>query len=151
MQLDQDARDQVVAGLKRVVYGQGVTYPGGSHAFYHATTGEDLFVGYDGMPIAGKTGTAQGAGGYPWNDSSAFGAFSTDSATPYAVYAYLEKAGYGAKAAGPVVKCIFGALSDPTRMAPVQISDQLDVTSDQVAAPMRLADSSCLTAGGSTD
>ena len=24
------------------------------------------------LPIAGKTGTAQGAGSYPWNDSSAF-------------------------------------------------------------------------------
>ena len=103
------------------------------------------------MPLAGKTGTAQGAGGYPWNDSSAFGAFSTDPERPYAVYAYLEKAGYGAKAAGPVVKCIFGALSDPTRMAQVQISDPLDITSDQVAAPQHLVDTSCLVAGGSTD
>ena len=108
VQLDQDAHDQVVAGLKRVIYGRGVTYPS---TFYHATTGEDLFQGYSGMPIAGKTGTAQGAGGYPWNDSSAFGAFSTDTERPYAVYAYLEKSGYGAKAAGPVVKCIFLALS----------------------------------------
>ena len=31
------------------------------------------------LPIAGKTGTAQGAGSYPWNDSSAFAAFSLDS------------------------------------------------------------------------
>ena len=67
------------------------------------------------MPIAGKTGTAQGAGSYPWNDSSAFGAFSLDASVPYTVVAYLEKAGYGAKAAGPVVKCMFLALSDPTR------------------------------------
>lgn len=148
VQLDQEAHDQVVAGLKRVVYGRGVNYP---KSFYHATTGEDLFVGYDGMPIAGKTGTAQGAGGYPWNDSSAFGAFSTNPDQPYAVYAYLEKAGYGAKAAGPVVKCIYGALSDPTRMDPVRVSDQLDTTSDVVAAPIHLADTSCLKAGGSTD
>ena len=148
VQLDQDAHDQVVAGLKRVVYGKGVNYP---TSFYHATTGEDLFSGYNGMPIAGKTGTAQGAGGYPWNDSSAFGAFSTDANRPYAVYAYLEKSGYGAKAAGPVVKCMFLALSDPTRMAAVQVSDPLDINSDQVAAPQRLADPSCLSAGTSTD
>jgi penicillin-binding protein 2 len=148
VQLDEEAHNQVVQGLKRVVYGQGVNFP---KSFYHATTGEDLFTGYQGMPIAGKTGTAQGAGGYPWNDSSAFGAFSTDAARPYAVYAYLEKSGYGAKAAGPVVKCMFVGLSDPTRMAAVQISDQLDVTSDQVAAPQHLADPSCLGAGSSTD
>ena len=148
VQLDKDAHDQIVAGLKRVVYGRGVNYPS---SFYHATTGEDLFGGYGGMPIAGKTGTAQGAGGYPWNDSSAFGAFSTDSTRPFAVYAYLEKSGYGAKAAGPVVKCMFAALSDPTRMAAVQISDTLDITSDQVAAPQHLPDSSCLSAGASTD
>ncbi len=148
VQLDQDAHDQVVAGLKRVVYGRGVTYPS---TFYHATTGEDLFQGYSGIPIAGKTGTAQGAGGYPWNDSSAFGAFSTDTEHPYAVYAYLEKSGYGAKAAGPVVKCIFLALSDPTRMAAVQISNNLDITSNEVAVPQHLPDSSCLSAGTSTD
>jgi penicillin-binding protein 2 len=148
VQIDEEAHDQVIAGLRRVITGPGVNYP---KSFYHATTGEDLFSGYEGMPIAGKTGTAQGAGGYPWNDSSAFGAFSTDGERPYAVYAYLEKAGYGAKAAGPVVKCVFLALSDPTRMSAVQISDQLDINSEQVAAPQHLADASCLGAGASTD
>ena len=62
------------------------------------------------LPIAGKTGTAQGAGSYPWNDSSAFAAFSLDDTKPYTVVAYLEKSGFGAKAAAPVVKCIFTAL-----------------------------------------
>ncbi|MFT3854115.1 MAG: penicillin-binding transpeptidase domain-containing protein [Ilumatobacteraceae bacterium] len=148
VQLDDATRTEVVKGLRRVITGPGTWYP---KTYYHKTTGEDLFDGYHGIPIAGKTGTAQGAGGYPWNDSSAFGAFSVDSEHPYAVYAYLEKAGYGAKAAGPVVKCMFLALSDPTRMAAVQISDQLDITSDEVAAPQHLADTSCLTPGGSTD
>ncbi|MEO5901432.1 MAG: penicillin-binding transpeptidase domain-containing protein, partial [Ilumatobacteraceae bacterium] len=142
-----ETRDQVVAGLHRVVYGKGVTYKG----FYHTTTGEDLFAGYSGMQIAGKTGTAQGAGSYPWNDSSAFGAFSTDPSKPYAVYAYLEKSGYGAKAAGPVVRCMFTALSDPTKMDKVNVSDQLDITSTLPAPSMRLADTSCLNAGSSTD
>ncbi|MCU1504329.1 MAG: pbpA [Ilumatobacteraceae bacterium] len=145
--IDQPTRDQIVQGLHRVVYGPGVTYKG----FYHGTTGEDLFIGYHGMQIAGKTGTAQGAGGYPWNDSSAFGAFSTDASQPYAVYAYLEKSGYGAKAAGPVVRCVFTALSDPTKMDPVKISDMLDTSSTLPAQPKHLADTSCLNAGSSTD
>ncbi len=105
----------------------------------------------DGVHIAGKTGTAQGAGSYPWNDSSAFGAFSTDPSKPYAVYAYLEKSGYGAKAAGPVVRCMFTALSDPTKMDKVNVSDQLDITSTLPAPSKHLADTSCLNAGSSTD
>ena len=66
------------------------------------------------LPIAGKTGTAQGASSYPWNDSSVFAAFSLDDTKPYTVVAYLEKSGYGAKAAAPVVKCIFTALAGKT-------------------------------------
>ena len=76
----------IVAGLARVtnayrVRNPGVTYPS---TFYHTTTGERLFESYpmEVLPIAGKTGTAQGANSYPWNDSSAFGAFSLDPAQP---------------------------------------------------------------------
>jgi hypothetical protein len=60
---DQDAHDQVVAGLKRVVYGRGVTYPS---TFYHATTGEDLFPGLlAACRSPARRGTAPGgAGGY---------------------------------------------------------------------------------------
>ena len=49
------------------------------------------------IPIGGKTGTAQGCRSYPWNDSSAFAAFSLDPARPYTVVSYLEKAGYGSR------------------------------------------------------
>ena len=100
-------------------------------SFYHTTTGEKLFETYpmSALPIAGKTGTAQGANSYPWNDSSAFAAFSLDDSKPYTVFAYLEKSGYGAKAAAPVVKCIFTALAGKTAMDPVLPSDQLDLNS----------------------
>jgi len=96
------------------------------------------------LPIAGKTGTAQGANSYPWNDSSAFAAFSLDKSKPYTVVAYLEKSGFGAKAAAPVVKCIFTALAGKTAMDPVLPSDPLDVNSLSPAPPTQLTDSSCM-------
>ncbi len=144
--MPEEFRQPIVTGLRRVITGPGTTYKQ-----YNSTTGEDLFKGYGGMPIAGKTGTAQGSFNYPWNDSSAFGAFSTDNERPYAIYAYLEKAGYGSRAAGPVVRCMFAALSDPTRMDPVVISDPLNLDATKPAAPARLADTSCLVPGASTD
>ena len=60
-----------------------------------------LHVPVTAIPVAGKTGTAQGAGNYPWNDSSAFAAYSTDPERPFTVSAYLEKSGYGSQAAAP--------------------------------------------------
>ena len=65
----------IVRGMARVITGPGVNFD-----YYHKTTGELLFKGYpyDVLPIAGKTGTAQGFGNLPWNDSSAFGAYSLD-------------------------------------------------------------------------
>src|SRR5690606_22380948 len=101
---------------------------------------------YDDLPIAGKTGTAQGAASLPWNDSSVFTAFSLDQEQPYTVTAYLEKAGYGSQGALPVVKCMFRALQvDPqTPLAPVQRSDPLDIRSPGAAAPVRLPSRDCL-------
>jgi penicillin-binding protein 2 len=150
LEMPPEIRDPIVGGLARVTnaYRQknpGTTYP---KTFYHTTTGERLFQSYpmDVLPIAGKTGTAQGANSYPWNDSSVFGAFSLDGTKPYTVVAYLEKSGYGAKAAAPVVKCIFTALAGETPMAPVLPSDPLDVNSLLPAPPTSLADSSCMPA-----
>jgi len=138
----------IVGGLARVtnafrVRSPGVSYPS---TFYHTTTGEKLFETYPmkDLPIAGKTGTAQGANSYPWNDSSAFAAFSLDKAKPYTVVAYLEKSGFGAKAAAPVVKCIFTAIAGKTAMDPVLPSDPLDVNSLIPAPPTQLTDSSCM-------
>jgi penicillin-binding protein 2 len=150
LEMPPEIREPIVNGLTRVTNAfrqrnPGVTYPSN---FYHTTTGERLFQTYpmDVLPIAGKTGTAQGANSYPWNDSSAFGAFSLDGAHPYTVVAYLEKSGYGAKAAAPVVKCIFTALAGQTTMDPVLPSDPLDVNSLVPAPPTALADSSCMPA-----
>jgi penicillin-binding protein 2 len=146
-QLEMDGvRDPIVTGLRRVVNQPRMKSPGTNFGHYHPTTGEDLFKTYpmSALPIAGKTGTAQGAGSYPWNDSSAFGAFSLDDTQPYTVVAYLEKSGFGSKAAAPVVKCIFTALAGKAPMDPVLLSDQLDLNSTVPAPSTGLADHSCM-------
>jgi penicillin-binding protein 2 len=148
LEMPPDIIEPIIGGLARVtnafrVRNPGVSYPS---TFYHTTTGEKLFETYPmkDLPIAGKTGTAQGASSYPWNDSSAFAAFSLDKSKPYTVVAYLEKSGFGAKAAAPVVKCIFTALAGKTVMDPVLPSDPLDVNSLIPAPPTQLTDSSCM-------
>ncbi len=150
--LTAEERDPLIRGLRRVITGPGV-FVNGNRFDYKKTTGENLYANYpnEAIPLIGKTGTAQGAGNYPWNDSSAFVAAAVDSATlgpsetdPYVAVAYLEKAGFGSQAAAPVVKCVFMALSDETMMRPVEISDPLDLD-DTVAAPsMSMPDRSCL-------
>lgn len=127
-------------GLTRVVEG-----PGTESDYYHSTTGEHLFYYYpdDAIPLAGKTGTAQGAGNYPWNDSSAFAAYSRDPERPYTVTAYLEKAGYGSQAAAPTVKCMFMQMSGSVASDPVVLSEALDTDNLVAAPPRELADTSC--------
>jgi penicillin-binding protein 2 len=92
LSLQPEVLDPIVRGLTRVITGPGVEYD-----FYHSTTGERLFASYPykDLPIAGKTGTAQGAASLPWNDSSAFAAFSLDANQPWVVSAYLEKSSTG--------------------------------------------------------
>jgi penicillin-binding protein 2 len=135
-------RNEINDGLTRVIYGKGTTSD-----YYHSTTGEKLFFDYnntgDPIPIAGKTGTAQGRNNVPWNDSSAFAAYSRDSSRPYTVSAYLEKAGYGSTAAGPVVKCMFLQLAGIAPADPVVLSEPLDTNSTFAAPPRKLADTSC--------
>lgn len=152
LEMPPEVREPIIAGLTRVICPEyrdgercGVTYPPDSTR-YRATTGERLFRDYphEKLPIAGKTGTAQGAGQYPWNDSSVFGAFSLDNSQPYTIVAYLEKSGYGSKAAAPVVKCVFSVIAEEIRPDPVLPSDPLDVNSPYTAAPKELADTTCL-------
>lgn len=137
--LPPEVREPIISGLRRVITGPGVNFD-----YYHKTTGENLFRNYTGVPIAGKTGTAQGFNNLPWNDSSAFGAFSVDSTVPYSAFAYLEKSGYGATAAAPVVKCIFLALSNKWRVDALVPADPLDPASNQAAASARLRNPMCL-------
>ena len=143
----EEIRGAIVGGLTRVINGPGITSD-----FYHATTGEKLFRSYPkrALPIAGKTGTAQGAGNLPWNDSSVFGAFSKDPAQPYTAVAYLEKSGYGSRAAAPVVKCVFTALAGKVRVDPAVPADPLDIASYAVAAPQMLPNPLCLVGVGSS-
>ena len=143
----EEIREAIVGGLTRVITGPGVTSD-----FYHATTGEKLFRSYPkrALPIAGKTGTVQGAGNLPWNDSSVFGAFSKDPAQPYTAVAYLEKSGYGSRAAAPVVKCVFTALAGKVRVDPAVPADPLDIASYAVAAPQMLPNPLCLVGVGSS-
>lgn len=137
-----DVRDPIINGLHRVITGPG--------ANGHGTTGELLFKGFRVRNLHGKTGTVQGAASLPWNDSSAFGSFVLDPDKPYAVVAYLEKSGYGAQAAGPVVKCMYSALYGMVSLSPVHVSDPLDITSTTPAPTMRLPSTNCLNAGGLT-
>lgn len=142
--MDPAVRSILVEGLTRVVTPRG-GLTSSITGFYHRATGENLFWDYPAaaIPVAGKTGTAQGLNNYPWNDSSAFVAFSLDQSRPYVISAYLEKAGYGSQAAAPVVKCVFLALSGITPTDPVAPSDPLDVRSRRVAEPQELASQSC--------
>ena len=146
-QLEADGGlDYVRAGLERVIRGPSLWSD--LDKIDHRTTGQGLFNGFP-MEIAGKTGTAQGAGNLPWNDSSAFGAFGLTPEVPWTVFAYLEKSGFGAKAAAPVTKCILLALGGFIEMDPVVVSDTLDLTSTVAAPPKQLADTTCL--GGAAD
>ncbi len=140
--MPDEIHNEIERGLRRVITGPGQINPQGA---YRSTTGEKLFATYPGgaIPLAGKTGTAQGAGNYPWNDSSAFAAYSVDRDRPYVATAYLEKAGYGARAAAPVVKCVFTQLSGMTEADPVTLSDPLDETNLVPAEQMSLRDTSC--------
>jgi penicillin-binding protein 2 len=142
-----EIRDPIVKGLARVITGPGVTSD-----FYHSTTGESLFRSYPkrSLPLAGKTGTAQGAGNLPWNDSSVFGAFSLDPRKPYTAVAYLEKSGYGSRAAAPVVKCVFTALAGKTKVDVAVPADPLDITSYEVASKQSLPNPLCLIGAGSS-
>jgi penicillin-binding protein 2 len=139
--LSRESWEEIDRGLARVITGPGTQTTSG----YRSTTGEKLFFDYPStaIPLAGKTGTAQGAGNYPWNDSSAFAAYSRDPAQPYTVAAYFEKAGYGSQAAAPAVKCMFLQMSGIAPADPVVLSDALDTSSTRPAQPRELPDTQC--------
>ena len=148
LDLAEQSLAPIVRGLQRVIRG-----PGTNFGSYHKTTGELLFRGYPyaELPIAGKTGTAQGFGNLPWNDSSAFGAFSLSPRAEYkyAAFAYLEKSGYGSQAAAPVVKCMYIALAGKYRFDPLNAADPLNTNGSLAAQPTYLRNPSCLVSGRS--
>jgi len=140
LDMPDSTREPIVSGLNRVITGPAVVDSNGTP---HATTGQYLFENYDAMPLAGKTGTAQGAASKPWFDSSVFAAFSLDEAQPYTVVSYMEKSGYGSKASAPLVKCVFEVLGSQIVAADVQPSDPLDQTNLVPAPPNMIADTAC--------
>jgi penicillin-binding protein 2 len=108
-----------------------------------------LNYGYDSFPIAGKTGTTQVDKSQPQKDSSlfvGFGPVGPGTRPNYTIGAVIERGGFGAEGAAPVVKCLFNAVSGqlPTPLAEPQQSDPLDPNSTQAGVIPPLADSSCV-------
>jgi penicillin-binding protein 2 len=136
--LPPEIRDPIVTGLRRVIVGPFVNGK--------KTTGYTTFARFpnDEIPLAGKTGTAQGAGNKGENDSSVFTAFSLDPALPYTVTSYLEKSGYGSQASAPVVKCMFLALAGRYQLDPVLMANPLDPDSNIVSPPKQMTNPGCL-------
>ena len=58
--------------------------------------------------------------------------------------AYLEKAGYGSRAAAPVVKCVLMAYANAAPMEPVLLSNPLDINATLPAPQRQLKDKACL-------
>jgi len=118
-----ELRDPIQDGIRRNITGPGYNE--------RSTTAMELFADYprDAIQVAGKTGTAQGQRSYPWNDSSVFAAYSVQPELgPYTVVSYLEKSGFGSRAAAPVVKCSFLALSQKIALDPVAVAEPLDTS-----------------------
>ena len=135
-----EIRDPINDGIRRNILGPGFNG--------RSTTAEELFRDYppEAIQVAGKTGTAQGRLSYPWNDSSAFAAYSIDPMRPFTVVSYLEKSGFGSTGAAPVVKCMFLALSGHPRVVldPVEVSETLDLTQTVPAEDLPDVDTGCM-------
>jgi len=107
--LPSEFRDPILQGLEGVTTEKGGT----------ATT---AFRGFNGWPVAGKTGTAQVQGK---TDTSLFVGIAPADQPHYIAVAVLEQSGFGATAAAPVVRRIFQALSDPANAPTVGLGGVL--------------------------
>jgi penicillin-binding protein 2 len=105
-------RDPVLAGL------EGVIYSGEGTAHFSFNT-------YTGMPVAGKTGTAQ-AGGVKRQDTSWFAAMmnpANDPALPqYIVVTMVEQGGFGADVAAPIARRVIDFLNGIADPVPVHVA-----------------------------
>ena len=95
--LPADVRDPIVAGLRGVPTNVG--------------TAASAFSGFDlgAFPVAGKTGTAQVQGKA---DTSLFTSYGPVDQPRYAVTAVMEESGFGAEAAGEVVRRVYEQLAN---------------------------------------
>ncbi|MGO9963112.1 MAG: penicillin-binding protein 2 [Acidimicrobiales bacterium] len=90
---------QILSGLEGAIYS-----PNG--------TAYATFQGYNGMPLAGKTGTATESSNTNVQPTAWFVAFGPTSAPRYVVAVVIDQAGYGAAAAAPVAREIFTYLTN---------------------------------------
>ena len=108
--LTPEVRDPVLAGIDGAVNSQEGT------AFFSFNT-------YEGVHVAGKTGTAQ-AGGDGKQDTSWFAGITNpanDPALPqYVVVAMVEQGGFGADVAAPIVRRVIDFLNGNPDPAPVR-------------------------------
>lgn len=97
--LPADVRDPILAGLSRVTTGLG--------------TGSSAFIGFNqqAFPVVGKTGTAQVDGKA---DTSLFASYGPGVTPRFAVAAVMEESGFGAEAAGEVVRHVYEVLAGQT-------------------------------------
>jgi len=97
--LPADTYAQILTGLKGAIYD-----PNG--------TAYATFQGYNGIPLAGKTGTATESAVNGVQPTAWFVAFGPTTGTPrYVVAVVIDQAGYGAAAAAPVARQIFTYLT----------------------------------------
>jgi penicillin-binding protein 2 len=115
--LTADVRDPVLAGI------DGVVTSGDGTAYFS-------FNNYEGLPVAGKTGTAQ-AGGEGKQDTSWFAGITNPANDPaignqYVVVAMVEQGGFGADVSAPIVRRVIDCLNGnpdpvPVRTAPAPV------------------------------
>jgi len=96
MALPPEIRDPIHQGLRGAVANPSGTAAG-------------AFMGYSGIPIAGKTGTAQQP--KPQMDTAIFASYGPFDAPRYAMSVIIEEAGFGGTTAAPVARRIWEHLS----------------------------------------
>ena len=96
MALPPEVRDPIHQGLRGAVASA-------------SGTAAPAFAGYTGIPIAGKTGTAQQP--KPQMDTAIFASYGPFDAPRYAMSVVLEEAGFGGTTAAPVSRRIWEHLS----------------------------------------
>jgi penicillin-binding protein 2 len=106
VEIPQAARDAILAGFAGAV---GST----EGTAYNAFAGFPL----DQFPIAGKTGTAQAS---PKQDTALFVGLGPVYDPRYVTAVVMEQSGFGASAAAPVARRVFGQLSGLEAQTPVQ-------------------------------
>jgi penicillin-binding protein 2 len=109
IELPPEVRDPIHQGLRGTVssmYG----------------TASAAFAGYSGMPVAGKTGTAQQTGK---QDAALFASYGPVDNPQYAMAVVLEEGGFGGTTAAPVSRRIWESLSGkaPTEVRAAESAD----------------------------